>query len=639
MKQSAESVVPITIAAGGPSKPLRPFFSAVGYVNVDFTLTAETRRMYDHFSSFHNHFRYIRMHNTLTAHGQGDRFLRQGGRDFGNPGDMRPGTADQVVRRSKEGGLEFDWNVLDEAYDIVVASGMRLIVETDFLPSCLRQNEELWYVPEDYTLWEATIRAFINHLQDRYGSREIEKWYFEVWNEPDIFPAWQRDPQSFFALYDYMERAVHSVNPRLKVGGPAVTQRQTGIELFEAFLRHCSSEVNYASGRIGARLDFLSVHAKAGTLEDTGPSSERIFTSLAEFKHVLKDYPPFDRLELFNDESGIVWGGNRGTADLSWLNFRNTHYAAGFVCKLVDQYCSRVQDDWGLNLSIMDIDNCQLQWEKSLFSGHRSLLTPLFRYPSTDLLRKSVFNAYVLLGRLGDERLESSCRKPDFGRKYGCLATRRGPALSLMIWNFEDGIDDEVNPRRFSLRIRKHGFSGRYRLMHFRIDSGHSNAYRTWALLGKPAEPDAEQIRALREHENLEPAAPVAEIEMEDPLKIAIELPMHGVTLLQLVPENGKAPKRPSWIKGLIEKGAGGGLQIFLKWTPSSEPDFFHYRLWRRRPGEKEFQLLRDHGSLNTAVFVDTDVGKTGIYQYRVQAVNASDRSSRYSEELAVRVS
>lgn len=639
MKRSADKTIRITVAADKPSKPLKPFFSATGYVNVDFTLTAASGRMYDHFSSFHNHFRYIRMHNTLTAHGQRDRYLLEGGRDFGNPGDMRPETADTVVTVEEAGKLRFDWTVLDQAYDRVVAEGIKLIVETDFLPSCLRRSAELWYIPKDYTLWEQTIRSFVSHLQGRYGSKEIEQWYFEIWNEPDIFPAWKEDPQSFFALYDYMEQAVHSINPRLKVGGPAVTQFEAGVELFGAFLQHCSSGVNYASGQVGSRIDFLSVHCKGGTLEDTNPSTQKIFASLEEFRQVLDGYPRFKNLEFFNDESGIVWGGNRGTEDHSWLNFRNTHYSAGFVCKLVDQYCRRVQDDWRLNLGMMDIDNCQLQWEKSLFSGHRSQLTPLFRYPSKDLIRKSVFNAYVLLSRLGSERLRVSCSDPGFGSKYGCLATRGDKSLSVMVWNFEDGIENGVNPRRFLLRIRATSSAGRYKLIHYRIDNLHSNAYHVWSELGKPPRPDPEQIRALRDAEGLALLTPVADTPLKDSLSIRLELPMHGVSLLQLVPESTKAPEAPSWIRGGAETGAWGNPQVFLKWKPNAEADFLHYRLWRKQSGEDAFQIICDDSSLNISVYIDMGVEKEKSYRYRLQAVNASGVVSSYSEELAVSVS
>jgi xylan 1,4-beta-xylosidase len=208
-----------------------------------------------------------------------------------------------------------------------------------------------------------------------------------------------------------------------------------------------------------------------------------------------------------------------------------------------------------------------------------------------------------------------------------------------MIWNFEDGVEEDVNPRRFVIRVRGFGKGRRYRIVHYRIDGEHSNAYRAWSDLGKPPQPDMEQVRVIRERENLQLAAPVAGIDMRDPLPIALELPDHAVSLVVLVPESRKAPQPPSWISGERETGASGRAQIFLAWNPSPEPDFLHYRLWGKYPGEKEYRNVWDHSSFNTAVFLDTEATKAGIYHYRLQAVNASNVASAYSGGLTVRVS
>jgi hypothetical protein len=175
--------------------------------------------------------------------------------------------------------------------------------------------------------------------------------------------------------------------------------------------------------------------------------------------------------------------------------------------------------------------------------------------------------------------------------------------------------------------------------MHFRIDGEHSNAYRVWLESGAPSEPDVGQIRALREREGLELDAGLQEIEMNDSLSLPIVLPMHGVSLLQLVPENTKPPKKPSWIRAEVETGARGDPQIFLNWKPSSEPDFFHYRLWRKQAREGDYQPLWDDDSFNIAIFVDLKVDKRQTYHYRLQAVNASNVVSPYSEELVITVS
>ena len=41
--------------------------------------------------------------------------------------------------------------------------------------------------PKDYEKWENFIRALITHLTEKYGADEVKTWYFELWNEPDIF--------------------------------------------------------------------------------------------------------------------------------------------------------------------------------------------------------------------------------------------------------------------------------------------------------------------------------------------------------------------------------------------------------------------------------------------------------------------
>ena len=636
MSGTQEKSIPIHCRMDGNGKPFGHFYAAAGYVNVDYTLTEPTLRMLTHLSSYHNHLRYMRMHNTLTAHGRGDAFLIEGGKDFGNEGGLEPLEADGVVRLCPGGQLSFDWSVLDRAYDALLAHGIRPIVETDYLPSCLRRSRELWFVPRDYRLWSEVIRCFVLHLQERYGAGEIERWYFEVWNEPDIHGYWLEHPESFLALYDHLEVAAHGVNPALKVGGPAVTQNEAGHRLFRVFLEHCARGVNYATDRHGTRVDFLSVHCKAGSARDYCPATERIFDSLRLFLEEKKAYPQLHETEFLNDESGIVWGGNLGVRHESWLNFRNTHYFPGFFCKMVDTYCRVVEDEIGTPLTIIGVDDCQLQWERALFSGNRSLLTPLFTYPSTDLLRKPAFNAYVLLSRLGEVRLGAECAEEGFGRKFGALPTRSGNGLSVMVWNFEDGMEEAVNGRRLLLELTRIPFRGRYRLLHYRIDAQTSSAYAVWRQLGQPARPSVEQVRRLRLREGLELLEPLREMTLGEHFNLELEMPMHSVSLIQLVPENPGRPAATARLEALAERGANGNHQVFLSWSPSLDEDFLFYRLWRRTGPGGECRLLREEDSFNTGVHVDMEVEPGRSYAYRVQAVNASLQAGELSAEVEV---
>ncbi|MCI8624220.1 MAG: hypothetical protein HFG26_11250 [Provencibacterium sp.] len=625
----------ITVNYGTGGAPLRPFWNATGYANADFTYTPAFGRMYDYLSSYAGHMRYMRLHNILTLHGEGDRFLLEWNLPYGNrcfENNNRQNGDDKVVLRREDGSLEYHWEWVDKVYDIIVGHGMAPIVELIYIPSAIRKDEKEFFLPESYRLYGQVIEAFTRHCVERYGLEEVRGWYFEIWNEPDNIPAWRADISSFCALYDYMEHAVHAVDKSLRTGGPATKQFEVAFEMFRRFIEHCAHGVNYCTGGYGARLDFLSVHCKGGWPDSYSPSSNVMFSSLQRYLELLKDYPMYQDTEFLNDESDIVWAGSQGVKEQSWLDFRNTHYAPGFVCKMVSRYCYELLDA-GVNLSVADSDNAHLQWERSLFSGNRSQLTPLGEYPTADILKKPFFNAYVLLSRLGDERFPAECGDGGFHQKFGALPTRRGKQLAVLVWNFEDGLTEAVGRRSLRLRLEQTGLAGSCRLIEYRIDARHSNANSAWHDLGAPACPDAGQIAKLRTAADLEPAAEVKALQLEDsPLEIELELPPHAVSLLLLAPENPSAPAPVSGVRAEAEEGFAGNPQVFLKWKPSPEPDFFHYRILRRKNGG-EWEVLSDRPSLNTATYVDMDAERGVRYTYRVDALNLSGAVSGAGEE------
>jgi len=113
-------------------------------------------------------------------------------------------------------------------------NGVRPFVEISFMPKKLALRQDVhpfWYKqivspPKDYTKWDDLMRAFAQHLVDRYGVDEVAQWYFEVWNEPNI-DFWTGDPKqaTYFELHDHTARALKSVNSRLRVGGPATSSK------------------------------------------------------------------------------------------------------------------------------------------------------------------------------------------------------------------------------------------------------------------------------------------------------------------------------------------------------------------------------------------------------------------------------
>ena len=101
----------------------------------------------------------------------------------------------------------------------------------------------------------------------RYGRPEVESWYWEVWNEPNI-GYWRGTPEEFHKLHDYAIDGVRRALPTARVGGPDAAG--SGGQWTRDFLEHCLRGTNYATGKIGTPLDFVSFHAKGAPLTVDG---------------------------------------------------------------------------------------------------------------------------------------------------------------------------------------------------------------------------------------------------------------------------------------------------------------------------------------------------------------------------------
>ena len=117
-------------------------------------------------------FRYIRMHGLLHD-------------DMG------------VYFEDRNGNPIYNWQYVDELYDFLISIGVRPFVEFGFMPKALASGDRtvFWWKgnitpPKDYVKWGNLIKALVQHWTDRYGQQEVRRWYFEVWNEPNLPFFW-----------------------------------------------------------------------------------------------------------------------------------------------------------------------------------------------------------------------------------------------------------------------------------------------------------------------------------------------------------------------------------------------------------------------------------------------------------------
>src|SRR5450755_1960484 len=179
-----------------------------------------------------------------------------------------------VYDEDAQGRPIYNFSYVDQIYDGLLNNGVRPFVEISFMPKKLALRQDVhpfWYKqivspPKDYKKWDDLMRAFAQHLVDRYGLDEVAQWYFEVWNEPNI-DFWTGDPKqaTYFELYDHTARALKSVNSRLRVGGPATSS----AHWVDTFIRHAVAQ--------NVPTDFISSHGYADdTVQDLFGTNENI---------------------------------------------------------------------------------------------------------------------------------------------------------------------------------------------------------------------------------------------------------------------------------------------------------------------------------------------------------------------------
>jgi len=167
-----------------------------------------------------------------------------------------------VYTEDKNGIPQYNFQYVDVLYDALLAHHIRPFVELSFMPSKLASgpNTVFWYnanvtPPKDMAKWQGLIVALMQHWLERYGQAEIESWYYEVWNEPDLPAFYHAKYSDYFNLYEATADGIKQICPKCRVGGPATA---SGHEAeFLEFVAKSHSPI-----------DFISTHSYPSQTEN-----------------------------------------------------------------------------------------------------------------------------------------------------------------------------------------------------------------------------------------------------------------------------------------------------------------------------------------------------------------------------------
>lgn len=470
-----------------------------------------------------------------------------------------------VYIEDADGRPIYNYETIDRMLDIWLSHNCKPFFELGFMPRDLADPREAedgrayrqsygstteyqvrgWcQPPKDYDKWYDLIYHLVAHLRDKYGAREVETWYFEMWNEPDIF-YWHGTVEEFCKLYDYTEAAVHAALPGARFGGPATTGSSdpegSASRFLRAFLAHIRDGVNCYSGARGTRIDFTTFHTKGGgyrfdaLAEKQLPSVQALLRNVQVQSDIIREFGYGDLECVLSEADPDGWAAG-GCYDNFNLNFRNGEYYASYVMSayknLYDLAEARGMDIRPLAWAFMfEGERC--------FEGTRSF--------STQGIDKAVFNLFRLLARLGTQRLAlTSSRDLDPLTFRDLNGTEEGPeidgwatcdgdaALQVLLYCHHDDWDRRET-FDIELTLENLPLEGPVRIRHYRIDAQHSNACAEWERQGRPDWPNEGQRAAILARSGLEfcEAPAVAQVR-EGRLERRFQLPTHGISLLEI---------------------------------------------------------------------------------------------------------
>ena len=448
-------------------------------------------------------FEYIRMHGLLTD-------------DMG------------VYKVDEAGKPRYNFQYIDVLYDYLLSIGMKPFVELGFMPAALASGDKtiFWWKgnvtpPNDYDRWHDLMTALVQHFTERYGREEVESWYFEVWNEPNLDGFWAGTQAEYFKLYATTADAIKAIDPAYRVGGPATA----GAAWVPETIAFCHDN--------GVPLDFISTHSygvKEGFLDEFGHKGTVLdadeWAVSGDFRNSRKEIEAsaMPKLPLHYTE----WSSSYTPKD----PIHDSYHQAAYVLQKLKQAGSAA-------------DSLSYWVFTDIFEEAGPRFTPFhggFGLLNYQGIKKPAYFSYLFLNKLGPTELKNDDRQ-------SWATLKPDGSVQILLWDYTYTLPDGVNDQQFYVRdlppeskgtvdVEVGGLhKGQYGLTTWRVGYWQNDAHSAYVAMGSPRQLSKAQVSALKAVASGKPApSEPIEVTWSGVFRKSVRLRENDVVLLVLTP-------------------------------------------------------------------------------------------------------
>lgn len=193
LSYAAARQVSITVDASHSLGELPPIARFFGADEPNYAYYPDGKALLGELGNLGPHQTYFRTHNLLTT--------------CDPPDDVTPRLkwgCTNAYTEDANGNPIYNFTIVDEIFDAYLSNGVKPYAQISFMPEALATDPQPYtflfnatsaynviytgwsHVPTSWHKWGELVYQWVSHCVDKYGAEEVDSWYWEVWNEPNI---------------------------------------------------------------------------------------------------------------------------------------------------------------------------------------------------------------------------------------------------------------------------------------------------------------------------------------------------------------------------------------------------------------------------------------------------------------------